>query len=50
MKDFTVVIDMSWSEEFQIKAKTKAQARIKAWEKFKKRPPKKNFTFLVDEV
>lgn len=39
---------MTWSEEFVIKAKTAGEAKKKAWNKFRNRPPKKNFTFLVD--
>lgn len=49
MKNFTVNIDMRWSEDIKVKAKTKAEARKIAWEKFKKRLPKKNFTISEDQ-
>lgn len=49
MKNFTVNIDMTWSEDIKVKAKTKAEARRLAWEKFKKKLPKKNFTISEDE-
>lgn len=48
-KTYLVNIDMKWSEEYSIKAKTEAEAKKKAWEKFKKNPPKNLFEILADE-
>ena len=39
---------MKWSEEYTINAKSAAEAKRKAWAKFKKRCPKKNFELLAD--
>ena len=33
-----------------VKAKTAAEARRKAWEKFKRRPPKSCFTLMEDRI
>lgn len=49
MKTFTVNINMTWSEDVRVSAKTKAEAKKKVWDKFKKSVPKKNFDFSVDE-
>ena len=40
---------MTWSEEYVVTAKTKGEAKRKAWARFKKNPPKKNFTIEVDQ-
>lgn len=50
MKKFVVNINMTWSEDVKVTAKTASEARKKAWAKFAKRVPKKNFTFLVDRI
>lgn len=42
-KTFSVNIDMVWSMDYVVKAKTKSEAKKKAWDKFKKNPPKKIF-------
>jgi hypothetical protein len=49
VKKYTVNIDMTWSEDVKVTAKTEAEARRKAWEKFKKRVPRKNFSLSADE-
>ncbi len=49
LKEYTVNIDMHWSTEYIIKAPTEAEAKQKAWEKFKKNPPKKDFEILADK-
>lgn len=49
-KKFVVNIDMKWSEDIHIKAKNMAEAKKKAWNKFKKRCPKKNFEILADKI
>lgn len=49
IKIYSVNIDMKWSEEYLIKANSASEARKKAWEKFKKNPPKKLFELMVDE-
>lgn len=50
MKTYQVNIDMIWSTSKIVKAKSKAEAKKKAWEKFKKTPPKKDFSIDVDEL
>lgn len=48
MKTYRVNIDMKWSEEKLIKAKTAGEAKRKAWAAFKRRCPKRNFEILAD--
>lgn len=48
--EFEVNIDMTWSQTYRVKARTTGEANQKAWEKFKTRPPKRNFGFLTDKV
>jgi hypothetical protein len=50
LKTFSVNVDMTWSEDYTVKAKTLAEAKKKAWQRFKNRPPKKNFTLMADKV
>lgn len=49
-KAYEVEIDMSWSMTYTVKAKTAAEARRKAWEKFKRQPPKSCFSFMADII
>lgn len=50
MKTYVINISMKWSEDVTVQAKTKAEAKKKAWQKFSKRPQKKSFDFLIDEA
>lgn len=51
MKNYEVTIDMTWSQQIKVKAKTKAEAREKAWQKYcAKKPVKKYHTYYVDEI
>ncbi len=50
MKKYSVNIDMTWSEDYRVSAKNVAEAKRKAWEKFKKRLPKKNFKIDADKI
>ena len=43
IKTYSVNIDMVWSQEYSVKARTAAEARQKAFERFKKRTKKKDF-------
>lgn len=49
-KTYEVEIDMIWSETYTVKAKTAAEARRKAWAKFKRCPPKSCFTFTEEKI
>lgn len=46
-KTYTVNIDMKWSIDYIVEASSQAEAQQKAWEKFKKKPPKKLFELMV---
>lgn len=48
MKTYVVNIDMKWSVDLTIKAKTASEARKKAWRRF--RPNRKNFELLADKL
>ena len=48
-KTYEVEVSMTWSQSYTVKAKTAAEARRKAWEKFKRRPPKSCFTLMEAE-
>lgn len=48
-KTYLVNIDMKWSKTYSIKAKTEAEAKKKAWEKFKKNLHKTLFELLADK-
>lgn len=50
IKHYTVNVDMKWSNDYIVKAKTEGEARRKVWEKFKKNPPKKCFELLADRT
>jgi len=50
MKTYQVNIDMIWSTSRNVKAKSKAEAKKKAWEKFKNKLPKKDFSIDADEL
>jgi len=43
-KKYTVLIDMNFSQHYHVIATGKVDAKNKAWEKFKKQIPKKDFT------
>jgi len=47
-KRYRVDVYMKWTEEYVVRANTAAEAKRKAWERFKKRPPKTCFAFLAD--
>ena len=49
-KKYRVNIDMTWSEDINVSAKSMTEAKNKAWEKFKNKIPKKNFTLLADKI
>lgn len=49
IKAYCINIDMKWSGEYTIKAVSTTEAKKKAWEKFKKNPPKKLFEILADK-
>ncbi len=49
MKTYIVNVDMKYSKEYPIRAKTKAEAKKKALAKFLKRTPKKLLDITVDE-
>ena len=49
MKDYTVNIDMTWSQDYKVKASTAEEARKKAWDKFKANPPKKDFKINAEK-
>lgn len=40
---------MKWSQEYFIKTGSITEAKKKAWEKFKKNPPKRLFEILDEE-
>lgn len=48
--DFEVNIDMTWSQTYRVRARTNGEAKQKAWNKFKRNPPKRNFGFLSDKA
>lgn len=48
-KTYSVNIDMKWSQDYVIKATSMTEAKKKAWEKFKKNPPKKIFEILASK-
>lgn len=50
IKTYEVEVSMTWSQSYTVKAKTAAEARRKAWEKFKRRPPKSCFTLMEDRI
>ena len=51
MTKFKVNIDMNFSQDIYVSAKTKTEAKEKAWEKFvNKKTTKKNFQIYVDKV
>ena len=43
-------LDNCRAKSYTVKAKTAAEARRKAWEKFKRRPPKSCFTLMEDRI
>jgi hypothetical protein len=51
MKKYVVNIDMVWSKDIVVSARTIADAKRKGWEMFKKKlsdkPSKNNFTLTV---
>lgn len=47
-KIYIVNIDMKWSEDIDVRAKTAGEAKRKAWAIFKKKLPRKNFDILAD--
>ena len=49
-KTYEVEVSMTWSEIYTVKAKTASEARRKAWEKFKRHPPKSCFTLMEDRI
>lgn len=49
-KTYEVTVDMTWSQSYTVKAKTAAEAKRKAWEKFKKHSPKSCFTLMEDRI
>ena len=49
-RTYEVTVDMTWSQSYTVKAKTAAEARRKAWGKFKRRPPKSCFTLMEDRI
>jgi hypothetical protein len=50
LKKYSVSIDMTWSEGYSnISARTPGEAKKKAWNKFKSKPPKSNFNIDADE-
>lgn len=49
-KQYTVNVDMKYSEEYHVTAKTKAEAKQKAWAKFTRRVPKRIFDISADEA
>ena len=49
-RTYEVTVDMTWSQSYTVKAKKTAEARRKAWEKFKRRPPKSCFTLMEDRI
>ncbi|MDL2320463.1 hypothetical protein LJC45_04950 [Alistipes sp. OttesenSCG-928-B03] len=46
---YEVNVDMKWSQDYRIKAKSASEAKKKAWERFRKRPPRKLFELLADK-
>lgn len=46
---FIINIDMKWSEDIHVKARTAGEAKAKAWKKFKSRLPRKNFDISADK-
>ncbi len=49
-KLYTVNIDLVWSQDFTVSAKTEAEARKKAWKRFKRYPHKKDFRIEADRI
>jgi len=49
-KSYNILIDMQWSKHYTIKANSAEEAKAKAWERFRKRPPKAIFTFFSERL
>lgn len=47
-KTYRVNVDMKWSTDYVIKAKTTGEAKKKAWARFKRACPRKLFELLAD--
>ncbi len=47
---YEVNIDMKWSIDYTVNAVSMAEAKKKAWEIFKKRPPKLCFEILGEYI
>lgn len=47
-KLYRVNVDMKWSDDIVVKAKTAGEARKKAWAQFKRRCPRKLFELNAD--
>lgn len=47
LKNYSVNVDMKWSIDVRVTARTESEARKKAWKKFK--PSRKNFELLADK-
>jgi hypothetical protein len=50
VKDYVVNVDMKYSMEYRVKAKTAGEARKKIWRKFINRPPSRCFDIMVDKA
>jgi len=50
MKNYRITIYLTWSIQKDIKAKSKTEAKKKAWAKFAKRLPKKDFSINAQEL
>ncbi len=48
VKEYEVNVDMCWSMNYTVKAKTEGEAKRKAWERFKRNPPRKCFDLMAD--
>lgn len=50
MKTFVVNVDMKWSKDIRIKARSASEAKKKAWAIFRKRPARGLFELLADLI
>lgn len=48
IKDYVVNVDMKYSIDYHVKARTAGEAKKKAWNKHINRPPRKLYDLMAD--
>lgn len=48
VKDYVVNVDMKYSIDYRVKARTVGEAREKAWKKHINRPPRRIYDLMAD--